>query len=326
MNMGDHWDWAIQQSIQQFSPTHIIVLTDRMVFRGQAVTELSLAASSRLNSVISYLHDRVNDVRTPVILERQRYSEGLFKLECRRLLHLSSQCIFHPSLPRLLNTLTPVASLEKVKTVFGDYCKSVSPDFGFAYRYLATHSELLYYDKALTIHSGIARSNGASTTRGVLSRDALKFRAGNALLHAPYPEVFSLGNSILEEYCRVKAACVERDLPPLNKKLYFKMLLSDALSLEDVNVRDQFLVLLKKRGHKSALFWHGVRRAFKLTKQQMKKRLTRARGDHKELVPALLFASVDEALSYDRDYPLPPSEGVEHLNAINAFPLKPDSI
>lgn len=319
MDMGSHWDWAVAHCIKMYSPTHLMVLTDRMVFRGQAVAELARIAEGRPADVITYMHDRVNDLVNPVVLERGAFSGTACQVQSRRLLELSAHCKFHQSLPRLLNTVAPVAVLEKVRAAFGDYCHAVSPDFGFAYRCLATHAGIVFYDKALTIHSGLARSNGASAASGVLSKDAMQFRALHKLGHAPYPEIFSLGNSIIEEYCRVRGTPAGAGLPAVEMRRYVKMLYANTMALADESTRERFRSQLRQRAA-ALLRWFDLRYAFKQNFQWIEKgvkRVTRRRAK----APGLSFATVEEALAFDLRHPPGHVAGLDHLSAIAPVPL-----
>lgn len=322
LNMGDHWEWAIWHVIERFSPTHLMLLTDRMVFRGQAVEEMSCVADRHPDRVISSMHDRINDFTSPVILDRKIYSATVVRVEASRLLELSARSVFHQSLPLLMNSITPVNVFRRVKAAFGTCCRAVSPDYGFAYRYLATHPDLLFYDKAFTIHAGQARSNGASAARGVLSKDAVRFRAESRLVHAPYPEIFTLGNSMMEEYCRSKNTPQASWFPPVEPRRYLKMLCSDALAMDDHATRDRFLGLLRQRGHRITVFWQRLRRWTKTHTKWIEQEAKKAIGSAKARPEArMAFPSTDAALVHDQNHPVAPVQTARHLSPLNPQPV-----
>lgn len=317
MRMADHWDWAIQHCLDHFSPTHLVILTDRMTFRGKAIVELSTIVARHPDRLISYRNDSVRDLQTPVVLERAVHSGYVCEVQSRRLLEMASRASFHFGVPRLLNCVTPVSALLRVKAAFGDYCRTVAPDYGFGYRYLATHPDLLIYDKALIVASALSRSNGASTARGVYSKDAVNFMATNTYTHAPYPEITTVGNAILEEYYAVRDTPAFAGLPPMRAARYVKLLCAEAMAMEDAGSRRHLYSQLVQRGHRWALYWHRFRAQFKLRTRWLEKRLRRlVRGPNALGTPGLSFATVDEALAWDARHPPVAAASTRHLRLL----------
>jgi hypothetical protein len=318
LNMGDHWDWVLGEALGRHAPTHLVVLTDRMVFRAGALAELAALGRRHPGAAIGFLADRINDLETPVQLERQRWSGALLKMSSRTILELTARCVLHTSLPRLLNALTPAPALARVRQAYGDLCRAVSPDFAFGYRYLATHPDFLYYDKALMVHYAIARSNGASATRGVLSPDAVNFRRAtlggqDRLPHTPYPEIMTLGNFVLEEYGHARAGSPAADLPDVDRHAYVKMLYHDITGLSDPAARLQQLELLQRRGHRGELRMRRLREAVKKNTQWLERGVKRlVRGERRAPRPHA-FAGVDEALAWDGAHPAPRLADASHL-------------
>lgn len=318
MRMADHWDWAIQHCLDQFSPSHVIVLTDRMTFRANAVAELAEIIARHPDRLISYRNDTIRDVRHPVVLERAVHSAALCEVPSRRLIDMAARATFHFSVPRLLNCVAPESALLRVKAAFGDYCRTVSPDYGFGYRYLATHPTLLVYDKALIVQAALSRSNGASTARGVYSRDTVDFMATNRFAHAPYPEFQSVGNAIMEEYCGVRDVPAFSGLPALQRSRYVKLLCADAMKTEDPATRRQLFSLLARRGHRWASYWYRFRIEFKRRTRTIERRLKQLlRGAAALPTAGLTFPTVDEALSWDADHPPTPVASTWHLRLID---------
>jgi hypothetical protein len=320
-NMGDHWDWAIGEVLARFQPTHLVILTDRMVFRPGAVAEVAAIAQRQPELPVTFLHDRVNDLVTPVALERSRWSGAVCQLASAHLLGLTARCQFHSCVPRLLNAVTPVAVLARVRAAYGDYCRAVSPDFGFAYRCLATHDGIVYYDKALMLHYAISRSNGASATRGVLSKDAVNFRRAtlggqDRLPHAPYPELLTLGNFLIEEYGQAAAGLPARGLPAVDRQAYVKMLYRDIAATEDPATRAEMLERLARRGHGREIRARRLREGFKARTRWIEHGIKRlVRGEQRAPLPHI-FGSVDEALAWDAGHPAPRLAAVGHLESL----------
>lgn len=327
LNMGDHWDWAFGEAVRR-RPTHILLLTDRMLMRAGALAELARISVAQPDATISYLHDRIDDLTAPVTLDRQRWSGAVLRVASRHLLELTQRCTFHTCLPRLMNALTPVAAFETVRRTYGNYCQAISPDFGFGYRYLATHPDFLFYDKALIVHYAISRSNGAATTRGVLSADAANFRrvsmgGHDRLPHAPYPEMMTLGNFILEEYGQARAGNPAAGLGPVETGPYVKMLYNDIVSAEDPAFRAQQLDLLMRRGHARAVRVRRVREVVKRRTRGLERAVRRLVKGPGRAPQAQRFADVEAALAYDREHPVPRLGDVSHLQFLRPELVQP---
>lgn len=327
LNMGDHWDWAFGAALQR-QPTHILLLTDRMLMRAGAIAELARIGAGQPQATISYLHDRIDDLVTPVALDRQRWSGAVLRVSSRHLLELTTRCIFHTCLPRLMNALTPVGAFEVVRRAYGDYCRAISPDFGFGYRYLATHPDFLFYDKALIVHYAVARSNGAATTRGVLSTDAQNFRqvsmgGQDRLPHAPYPELMTLGNFILEEYGQARAGNPTAGLGPVETGPYVKMLYHDIVSADDPLFRAQQLELLLRRGHAREVRVRRVRETLKRSTRGLERAVRRLAKGPGRAPQAQRFPDVEQALAYDREHPVPRLRDHSHLDFLRPELVQP---
>ena len=326
MEMARHWNWAIDEAVTRYHPTHLTVLTDRMVFRAGAIAELETVARHCPDVALSYLHDRVNDLKRPVILEPRQWSGAVCVLQAARLLWWSADCVFHQCLPRLLNCLVPVAVFERVKRSYGDYCGSLSPDFGFAYRYLATHSEFLYYDKALLTHYAIARSTGTSSQRGVMSKDALNFRKNwsqsrNEFLHTSYPEFMTVGNAILEEYGAAKSRSSSPPFRNINHRRYVNMLAKEIVQIEDPQARKQMLLKLGRRGDRLRTIPIRLAWAFTLRAADLGRAVLRLLVGAARFPPRPKFVTTEEALAYNDRRKGPRLASTRHLAKFNPRPL-----
>lgn len=292
--MSEHWEWILQRvRADDQLTTHLAYLTDRMAFRDGAL-ELLLSAMQRTpTAVVSFTYDRIDDTKVPVELRTVIRSGRLFEVESERLLAGSAQMSFGSWLPRMLNCVVPMKVLDAITARFGDVFRSVSPDFCFCYRCLATVPEIKYLDKALLLNFGLSRSNGASMSRGLPSKDSADFLRNVAVREmnefAPLPAVLTVGNAIVSEYCRVRAAAPTQ-FPPLSAENYLRML---ALEVE------AFAVGLRKSESAMLLESAGWRPDGSFRLQQFRtyveQQLTTVLGSR--------FARMEDAINYARRTP-----------------------
>ena len=208
MPMSAHWDWVIHRALEQTDASHFLYLTDRMVFKAGALTELIVRARRFPDKVISYNGDRIDDFSRPVFLEQKPGSGRLLEIPADHLLYLTSRAVHPPCLPGMLNCIVPRPVFHEIERRFGTIFASISPDFCFAYRSLAVVDSIIFYDLPLLIQYSIDRSNGLSYARGIASLDSADFLrqlSGVTMNYAaPVPEFQTITNAVLHEYCVVK--------------------------------------------------------------------------------------------------------------------------
>jgi len=250
--MSAHWDWALQRGLELGDFTHVTYLTDRMVFRDDALAEIVRMAGLFSSDVISYNHDRVDDSRRPVALEQRDWTGKLFAIPSVQLLRLTARAIIPPCLPRMLNAIVPVDVLADVRRRFGTVFDSVSPDYAFAYRVLSLRDRILYYDAPALIHYALDRSNGATYSRGIPSRDRVDFMAnlGSAVLNgaAPVPGFHNATNGIFSEYEVTRAAAEPGRFPQIDRFQYLGMMDWDSRQLVEPELVATSAALLRANG------------------------------------------------------------------------------
>jgi hypothetical protein len=250
--MTAHWEWALQRGLELGDFTHITYLTDRMIFRDHALAEIAQMAGLHPRDVISYNHDRIDDSRRPVVLEQRDWTGKLFAIPSVQLLRLTARAIIPPCLPRMLNAIVPVDVLADVRRRFGTVFGSVSPDYAFAYRVLSLRDRILYYDTPALIHYALDRSNGATYSRGIASRDRVDFMAniGSAVLNgaAPVPAFHNATNGIFSEYEVARASAEPGRFPPINRFQYLGMMDWDSRQLVDPGLAAASAALLRANG------------------------------------------------------------------------------
>jgi Glycosyl transferase family 2 len=245
--MTAHWTWALDQVLKASDPSHVAVLTDRMVFKPSRLPALINATTRYPDEVISYNHDMLDDVRQPVELRLDEWSGQLVRIRSCRLLQMASKADWHPALPRMLNCIVPTATLRAIGQRFGSVFASTSPDHSFAYRCLVVRDSILYFDEALMVHYALDRSNGASYGRGIPSEDNLDFtrRLGTVPMNAwaPVPGFHTTMNAIVSEYCFVRNEAGAA-LPAVDMPRYLDAMESGIPLLEDPTLRARMEALL----------------------------------------------------------------------------------
>lgn len=251
--MTAHWGWALQQALSLFpEASHVTYLTDRMVFKPGALTELARLAVRYPSAVTTHMHDMVADDRVPVGVQQHEWSGRLLRVRSTRLLQLSSESFFSEALPRMLNCHVPRALLSEIEARFGSVFASISPDFSFCYRTLALVEEVLFYDKALLVHYAIQRSNGASTARGEKTPDHADFLKNLGQMKqnyaAPIPEVPTVLNAIIHEYCVVRDESRSPKFPAVDMPKYLRSLAEGVEEFVDPALRQRMREVLGARG------------------------------------------------------------------------------
>jgi hypothetical protein len=294
-----------------------------MIVRRDALADLVALAGEHPDRIVSYTLDRIEDHRLPVRQVCERWSGGLFDVPATRLLWLSSRANPHMALPRMLNCLAPVPVIEEVSRRFGTAFGSASPDYRFAYRALAVVDSILYYDRAPLVHYALARSNGAALRRGMPSPDRSDFEAqlGEGFRnHAtPVPEIDTVNNAIMQEYCTVKAETGSERFPELVRSEYLAMIAYEASLIEDDAERRKVNELLALNG------WADVRRG--VTMRRLSQRVTyyarhpvwfarRAVGRliRRDRGPG--FETAAAAVEHARTYPPPRTRSLLHLRLL----------
>jgi Glycosyl transferase family 2 len=250
--MSPHWEWALDTAVAATDPTHVTYLTDRMIFRpGHLAALLALVARHR-DQVMTYNHDRVDDLRRPVRLYQKRWSGRLLRVPAARLLERASRSVPLVWAPRMLNSVVPVPVIDAVRRRFGSLFQSISPDFCFAFRSLAVVPEILFWDRSPLVHYAMDRSNGASTARGVPNRDAADFlRALGATTvnhEAPVPAFRTVHNAVIHEYCAVRRQVGGALLPEVDREAYLQAIVGEVREIEDPALRSQMEALLALEG------------------------------------------------------------------------------
>jgi hypothetical protein len=248
MTMTHHWDWALRTALDESSATHVVILTDRMMFKHGCLKALMAIVAQRPNQIISYAHDRVVDHLKPIAVELSPWSDEVVQLSAARLLALSSQGSFPWALPRLLNSVVPRAILEEMRSHYGSIVGSISPDYSFCYRSLALVERIAYWDRAPTVHYALEQSNGHSFSRGVstaASEDFVSTIRETIFARAPIPGIRTGGNAMLHEYCVARDESGSNKFPAIDLDAYTKLIRDDIVQLENRDLASEVTAQLQ---------------------------------------------------------------------------------
>lgn len=253
--MTPHWDWAMGQALSLYDSSHVAFLTDRMMFMPGALASLIEILKAYPDKTLTYMHDHVNDFSLPVVLHQYTWTGNLYEVASRRLLELSAQSVMYDSsVPRMLNCLVPRTVLEAIKERFGNFFASIAPDWNFTYRCLEVVDSLLFCDTAALVHYAQHRSNGQSAHFGIINEAYAKFLddLGNVPVNfaAPFPEIVTVWNAIISEYCHVRDVTRSPKFPALDMDKYIQALAVGIDAIKDPERQQNMRDLLSARARR----------------------------------------------------------------------------
>src|SRR5688572_18148262 len=68
LHMPAHWEWLWRTIRESIDPTHVTYVTDRMVLVEGGLAQLVEVVERHPDRVVSYHHDNVNDLSSPIEL------------------------------------------------------------------------------------------------------------------------------------------------------------------------------------------------------------------------------------------------------------------
>jgi glycosyltransferase involved in cell wall biosynthesis len=247
--MSQHWDWALQEALQS-DFEHFAFLSDRMVFRPGILGQVLELVEQHPDQILTYLHDRVVDYRNPVTIDLNEWTGKLYEVTSAQLLALSADSVIYDgSFPRMLNCFVPRSVLSAIRDRFGNVFSSIAPDWNFTYRALEVVDSVLYYNAPALVHYGLTVSNGYGIHRGI-ENDAYRdyVRELAVITEAPFPEIITVWNFIINEYCFVKKETQSPKFPELNIEKYMGALAWGIGSMEDPEFKQHMTEKLLARG------------------------------------------------------------------------------
>jgi glycosyl transferase family 2 len=252
--MSAHWDWAMGEALRLYDASHFIYLTDRMMFRKDALKDVVALANVYPDRILSYNHDRIIDDKKPVRLEQYPASEKLLEVDTLRLSWLYSQSQFSHALPRMLNCIVPRQIIERLREQFQTVFSSIAPDFNFCCRCLEIEPTILYYDRSPLFHYALDRSNGASVTRGEMTVDNADFTANLPVEKSrqnyatPIPQLITSVNCVFNEYFIFKHETNSSRFFEVDLQKYLRANAEEIKEVIDPRVRSRMRALLIEHG------------------------------------------------------------------------------
>lgn len=287
--MTAHWNFAVEHAASELEFTHFTVLTDRMLFKAGSINEIMAVLELFPTDLVSYTYDRILDLSLPAIFTPLPRSGKLIRIPTAKMLAMSSEMEFPSCLPRMLNSVCTREHLLELKVRSGQIFSSISPDFNFCYRTLEICRSFLFYDKSMMVNYAQGRSNGASFSRGVMTKDSRDFieQLGISDMNgcSPLPEISTVGNSIVHEYYAERKLSGSGNFPDVSIDVYMNFLAVEILRFEDPAARRRSLCVLREHGWKPTLRFHRTRWKVDLTGWLLSLRSRK-------------FHTVNEAISY----------------------------
>jgi len=253
--MSQHWDWAMRQALSLYDASHVAFLTDRMMFKPDVLKHLLAIVADYPGRILTYMHDMVDDYQVPVIVRQYTWTGNLYEVPTRRLLELVAQSVMYDTaVPRMLNCLVPRRVLEAIRDRFGSFFASLSPDWNFAFRALECEDSILFYDEGAMVHYAQDLSNGQSAHYGIENQALTTFLqdiAGQPINNGtPFPEIATIWNGIISEYCLVKEITKSPKFPELNLEEYMRVLAWGIEQMKNPERRQRMREFLSARGWK----------------------------------------------------------------------------
>jgi len=255
LGMSEHWNWAMQQALES-DCSHFTILSDRMLFKHAQLNTVLEIARRYPDQIVCYMHDKVIDFAAPCMVELNDWTGKLYQVTSARLLTLSADSVIYDrTTPRMLNCLVPRGVLVAIKERFGTIFSSIAPDWNFCYRALEVVDSILFFSKAVLVQYALSQSNGQGAERGIKNRafeDFLQNLPKPLNADAPFPEIITVWNAIIHEYCYTKQETRSAKFPELNMEKYIEALAVGISWIEDPEVRREMERKLVARGGKPA--------------------------------------------------------------------------
>jgi Glycosyltransferase like family 2 len=315
--MSEHWQWALERALEDPAVTHVMYLTDRLVLRADALTQLAAIVDSHPRDVVTFSDDVVMDYEKPVTLFERPWTGKLFRFDSEQLLRSAARGIVLAS-PTMLNSIVPRAVMEDIQAAFGSVFASIAPDHCFSNRCLDRVDSIIHCDRPLIVQRGLWRSNGFSQIRGVSNSDHADFlrelRDSSINQHAPVPELLTVSNAIYNEYEFVRQEPASSKLAPLKRHFYLGANARDVARLENPQLQASMYAVLAEHGWSP---WMRMRCMLGLSLSAAAYHWRRPRAllerVRRRKAPAAEFRDSDDALAYTLAYPRSPRAEADHL-------------
>lgn len=300
--MTEHWEWALEQALRLPDVGYLIYLTDRSMFKPDALARIIEISQNNPDKVVSYDWVTIFDHLKPILVETQHQTGRVVEISASHLLYLSSQSVIPNCLPRMMNCCVPRFVVETIKSRFQNVFASISPDYSFCYRCLEVVDAILYYDWAAFVSYAIPQSNGVGIT-GISTNATEDFKSNLALsgvprsFAAPVPAFETMTNYVMHEYCVVQQETASAKFPEVDRSKYLARIAGEIASNQNRQLKREMQALLRAHSYSMPVrAWLSNLRGKLSLRTRMRKlwwgqRPTLSAG-------AGPFDSVEEAISY----------------------------
>jgi len=343
LSLGEHWEWALQQALIDTEVTHVLFLTDRMIFRKGELMRIMSVLQKYPEEVVSYNHDAVFDDSNPVRLVQSSWTGHLFQVSSADLLRLSAQMVFHHSLPRMLNCVIPRSTFNIIQSRYGHIFDNIAPDFVLAYRCLDRCEKILFLDSAVLLHYSVGLSTGNNQSKGIVLVEGCKSQEERdqfiLKMHGmtPIPEICTLTNAMVQAYQLVKSQSKNPKFTDINLALYIQVLEAESTGVVNPQLRDEIRELLLRKKQTSGklskqrekkiirmlfsvkswrvkFWWVLTAPRFQWFWDTLKKRTGTEPPGVRELITE--FGAREEAINYAHHYPRKRNKGISYLETL----------
>jgi hypothetical protein len=252
--MAEHWDWAIGEALSRSHATHLALHYDRRVSKPNFSLLFDVAAQQP-DLPITYLIDLIYEWQGRFFAHHMPWSGGVYEIRTSRALDLASRGLLTDlweAFPVLVNCVTPRSVLERVRSRFGDFCVSTTPESCFGFRFCAIADGYYHFDRPLGIHYGSARSNGLGLIRGEESGafgDFLGLHGDRPWLDAAPIPGLTLGQNIFyHEYMLVRREVGQERFPPVEIAGYLRDIARGLQSISDPGRQSEVREVLVSHG------------------------------------------------------------------------------
>lgn len=287
--MAEHWQWAIAHAMSDQDASHLFILTDRMLFKDGALSQLLAITQKYSEELISFTYDRIDDYSRPISYLPLPRTGLLYRTDTQDLLRLTANMVFYSCLPRMLNCIASRELLDAINRKYGSVFASIAPDYCFCYRVLGMIPSMLYYDKSLLVNYASDRSNGASFARGIVTKDSADFERNIATRvmngEAPVPGIRTVSNAVIHEYCSVRKQSIDCSYPEVALRPYLDHLAEEVSAFLDSDAESSAKKILADKGWRATTGFK-----LRLLKNKLALRLL--------AMQKRKFATLDEAIHY----------------------------
>jgi hypothetical protein len=300
--MPAHWDWALQQALARTDATHFGIQYDRKLWKQDQLHFLVDACASAPDTLVTFGCDFTYATAQGVLGWQTPASGKLFEIQTSRVLAMTAQGMIYEmghGFPILSNCMLPRQIFENVRSRFGDFCDSSSPDSAFTYRFCAVEDRYRHLDRAPVIVHSSAYSNGLSLFRGEAGGtwgDFAKLWGDRPFAFAaPITEPRLGQNVVFHEYNMVKRVVGGERFPDIDNAGYLRELARGLIFIPDPARRASMRALLES---------HGWLEEPQPPRRPLYRRIL-SRMRHPFPVRQRMFGSEEEAIAYLQEHRLP---------------------